>query len=73
MTLKITPVQSPVGAIRESPLLLPFSCFVVSVATDMSDCYENNPHPISRWGDSRIAPTIVMIGGVGGNRHERLL
>ena len=35
---------------------------------------ENNPRPISRRGDSRIALTAVfMIGGVGDNRHERLV
>ena len=41
-----------------------------------SQCHssENNPRPISRRGDSRIAPTaIFMIGGVGDNRHGRLL
>ena len=33
--------------------------------------YENNPRPISRRGDSRIALTaIFMIGGVGGNRRR---
>ena len=34
--LKITPVQSP---------LRPFSCLVVSVATDMGDCYDNRRQP----------------------------
>ena len=40
----------------------------------MRDSSENNPQQTSRRGDSRIAPAaIFMIGGVGGNRHERLL
>ena len=46
--------------------------------TTGSDYYrtssENNPQPTSRKGDSRIAPTaIFIVGGVGDNRHERLV
>ena len=39
----------------------------------MSHSSENNPRPISRRGDSRIAPTaIFMIGGVGNQRRARM-
>ena len=64
-------IQFPAPAISLGATERPssFSCFVVSVATDMRDSSENIPRPISRRGDSRIAPTaIFIIRGVGGNR-----
>ncbi len=73
VTLAEAGIQSPDPTLSRlaTERVPPFSCFVVSVATDMRDSSENIPCPISRRGDSRIAPTaIFIIRGVGGNRHE---
>ena len=64
-----SPVQSPVGAIPESPLL-PFSSLVVSVATDMGDWNENSQRPTSVEAGFKSAPVYVGRTPAHWQRHK---